>query len=63
MNNTNTHKGNVLIVDDTPENLTLLAEMLKHEGYKVRSATKGSTALRSAQTTPPDVILLDVNMP
>ena len=56
-------KGDVLIIDDTPENLTLLAEMLKQEGYKVRSATKGSTALRGAQAVPPDVILLDVNMP
>jgi len=60
---TNGYKGDVLIIDDTPENLTLLAEMLKHEGYKVRSATKGSTALRGAQVAPPDVILLDVNMP
>lgn len=57
------HKGDVLIIDDIPENLTLLAEMLKQEGYKVRSATKGSTALRGAQALPPDVILLDVNMP
>jgi len=56
-------KGDILIIDDTPENLTLLAEMLKHEGYKVRSATKGSTALRGAQAVPPDMILLDVNMP
>lgn len=56
-------RGNVLIIDDMPENLTLLAEMLKHEGYKVRSATKGSTALRGAQAAPPDVILLDINMP
>lgn len=63
MNKTSAHKGNVLIIDDTPENLTLLAEMLKHEGYKVRSTTKGSSALRSAQVTLPDVILLDVNMP
>lgn len=61
--NQTVHKGNILIIDDTPENLTLLAEMLKQEGYKVRSATKGTTALRGAQAAPPDVILLDVNMP
>ncbi|MBW4444465.1 MAG: response regulator [Plectolyngbya sp. WJT66-NPBG17] len=59
----NGYKGDILIVDDTPENLTLLTEMLKQEGYKVRSVTKGSTALRGAQAAPPDVILLDVNMP
>lgn len=62
MNNLDT-KGHVLIIDDTPENLTLLTAMLKQEGYKVRSATKGSTALRGAQAAPPDIILLDVNMP
>lgn len=56
-------KADLLIIDDTPENLTLLAEMLKQQNYKVRSATKGSTALRGAQAAPPDLILLDVNMP
>lgn len=56
-------KADILVIDDTLENLNLLAAMLTQQGYKVRSVTKGSTGLRGAQTTPPDLILLDVNMP
>ncbi len=37
--------------------------MLTDQGYKVRSVTKGSTGLRGAQVAPPDLILLDINMP
>jgi PAS domain S-box-containing protein len=58
-----TPKANVLVIDDTPENLNLLSQMLTQQGYKVRSVTKGSTGLRGAQAAPPDLILLDVNMP
>jgi PAS domain S-box-containing protein len=56
-------KADILVIDDTPENLNLLAAMLKTQGYKVRSVTKGSTGLRGALAAPPDLILLDVNMP
>ncbi|MBW4574422.1 MAG: response regulator [Aphanothece sp. CMT-3BRIN-NPC111] len=56
-------KANILVIDDTPENLNLLSAMLTEQGYKVRSVTKGSTALRGAQASPPDLILLDINMP
>jgi DNA-binding response OmpR family regulator len=56
-------KADILIIDDTPENLNLLSTMLTEQGYKVRSVTKGSTGLRGAQAAPPDLILLDVNMP
>ena len=56
-------KADILVIDDTPENLHLLANMLKELGYKVRSVTKGATALRAAQAAPPDLILLDINMP
>ncbi|MDX2097861.1 MAG: response regulator, partial [Leptolyngbyaceae cyanobacterium bins.59] len=56
-------KADLLVIDDTPENLTLLTEMLKQESYKVRSATKGATGMRAAQVAPPDLILLDINMP
>jgi PAS domain S-box-containing protein len=58
-----THKADILVIDDTPENLHLLANMLTERGYKVRSVTKGLTGLRGAQAAPPDLILLDVNMP
>ena len=56
-------KADILAIDDTPENLALLSQMLTERGYKVRSVTKGSTALRGAKAVPPDLILLDVKMP
>ena len=56
-------KADILVIDDTPENLALLSQMLMEKGYKVRSVTKGSTALRGAKAAPPDLILLDVKMP
>lgn len=58
-----TRRSDILIIDDTPENLNLLSTMLTDQGYKVRSVTKGPTGLRGAQAAPPDLILLDVNMP
>ncbi|KAF3884683.1 MULTISPECIES: ATP-binding protein [Nostocales] len=61
--NPNTYKADILVIDDTPENLNLLSAMLMAQGYKVRSVTKGSTGLRGASAAPPDLILLDVNMP
>jgi two-component system, sensor histidine kinase and response regulator len=56
-------KGNILIVDDTPNNLRLLSSMLSQQGYEVRSAISGSMALRAVHTVQPDLILLDINMP
>ncbi|MEY4518644.1 MAG: hypothetical protein RLZZ499_1243, partial [Cyanobacteriota bacterium] len=56
-------KADILAIDDTPENLALLSQMLTEKGYKVRSVTKGSTAIRGAKAVPPDLILLDVKMP
>lgn len=53
----------ILIVDDTPSNIRLLSEILSDEGYQVRQAISGSIALESAQIKPPDVILLDIQMP
>lgn len=53
----------ILIVDDSPENLTVLSELLQLS-YIVRTATSGQKALRIADTEPrPDLILLDVMMP
>ena len=42
-------KADILAIDDTPENLALLSQMLREKGYKVRSVTKGSTAIRGAK--------------
>lgn len=53
----------VLVVDDTPDNLMLMAGLLK-ESYRVKVASSGEKALRIAQTAPaPDLILLDIMMP
>ncbi len=62
-NNDTNGRENILIVDDTPANLELLAGMLKQKGYKVRPALNGKLALQAAQNDPPDLILLDINMP
>jgi putative two-component system response regulator len=56
-------KATVLIVDDNPENLTVLGEVLR-ERYHVRAASSGARALVLAAWMPvPDLILLDVMMP
>lgn len=55
--------GNILIVDDTPENLLLLSSILSKQGYEVRKVINGQMALKTAQAAPPDLILLDIMMP
>ncbi|MBE9129574.1 response regulator [Coleofasciculus sp. LEGE 07092] len=57
------NQGNILIVDDTPENLQLLSATLSERGYKVRGVVKGQMAIRAAKSAPPDLILLDIRMP
>ncbi|OLP18038.1 hybrid sensor histidine kinase/response regulator [Leptolyngbya sp. 'hensonii'] len=56
-------KGDVLIVDDTPNNLHLLSSMLEELGYEVRCASSGAMALMAVSTEYPDLILLDISMP
>jgi len=58
-----TKAGTILVVDDTPANLGLLSSILTKEGYRVRPAPNGRLALRAAHNDPPDLILLDINMP
>lgn len=53
----------ILIVDDQLDNLRLLSQILIGQGYEVRKAINASTALMGIQTFPPDLILLDINMP
>ncbi len=58
-----TERPTILVVDDTPENLTLMSALLKDQ-YKVKVANHGDRGLRIAQSdTPPDLILLDIMMP
>ena len=56
-------KGDILLVDDTPDNLRLLSTMLGERGYKTRKVPNGALALKVAKSAPPDLILLDVMMP
>ena len=55
-------KQTILVVDDTPENIDVLVGTLKHD-YHVKAAINGEMALKIVQTSPPDIILLDIMMP
>jgi class 3 adenylate cyclase/CheY-like chemotaxis protein len=53
----------ILVVDDTPHNVKLLADILGAKGYAVATAASGEEALAKVSAEPPDLILLDVMMP
>lgn len=56
-------ENTLLIVDDNKDNLKVLQELLKPEGYSIRIATHGQGALESIQAKHPDLILLDIQLP
>ena len=58
-----TGNGNILVVDDTPQTLQLLVAILSGANYTVRPADSGALALASVLAYPPELVLLDVNMP
>lgn len=53
----------ILVVDDTPQNVKLLADLLRSRGYTVATAASGEEALESIARQPPDLVLLDIMMP
>ena len=53
----------VLIVDDVPDNLSVLHDALDESGYSVLVATSGEAALQRAAQALPDIVLLDAMMP
>ncbi len=53
----------ILVVDDTPQNLKLLSDVLQVKGYEVISARNGTEALNQVKASDPDLVLLDVMMP
>ncbi len=65
MNNQQAKKSprEILIVDDQPDNLRVLSQILNEQGYLVRKALSGKLALNTCQKSLPDLILLDINMP
>ena len=53
----------IMIIDDEPDNLNVLGEMLRHDGWDVRAFPRGEMALAAAHDEPPDLVLLDIRMP
>jgi len=60
---TPSESADILVVDDTPSILQMLTITLESAGYKVRPVGSGALALQAAWKQPPDLILLDINMP
>ncbi|WP_245587424.1 sensor histidine kinase [Cylindrospermum stagnale] len=55
--------ADILIVDDKLENIRFLSDFFSKQNYQIRKAINGQAALRAVNTLPPDLILLDINMP
>ena len=53
----------ILIVDDVPQNIQVLASALSARGYRIAAATSGRQALQFVEKTIPDLICLDIMMP
>jgi two-component system sensor histidine kinase/response regulator len=56
-------RESILVVDDTVENLRLLSNMLAEHEFEIRPVTSARQAIQAVQRDPPDLILLDINMP
>jgi two-component system sensor histidine kinase/response regulator len=63
MNQTTSRTNTVLIVDDLPENASILFHFLSKEGFKILVAQDGKQAIQTLERARPDLILLDVMMP
>ncbi len=63
MNIIDPHKHSILIVDDVPANLAVVSEHLVQSGFQIKVAATGEAGLKIAQSTLPDLILLDVMLP
>ena len=61
--NHDAHAASVLIVEDTIETLRLLSDLLSEQGYDVRAVTNGRQAIQAVERDPPDLILLDIDLP
>ena len=63
MNDSNLSNGQIAVVDDTAANLHLLCNLLENAGYDVRPFPRAQLALKGIAYSPPDVVLLDIQMP
>lgn len=63
MNDVSRTRRRLLVVDDTPDQLKMLSRALQDSGFEVEVATSGREALAAASRNPPDLVLLDVDMP
>jgi len=57
------NSGSIIAVDDDPSNLESLKQMLEQRGYRLRCFCRAAEALEEALVDPPELILLDANMP
>jgi CheY-like chemotaxis protein len=53
----------ILVVDDNPTNLKLVADVLGFEGYSIQKATNAEQAQEAVRLSPPDLILMDIGLP
>lgn len=53
----------IMVVDDDKDHLNFIKKTLEHEGYIVHTVDRGEKALQAIEETPPDLLILDVNMP
>ncbi len=56
-------KGSVLVVDDEPNIVLSLEFLLSQAGFEVSTAADGEEALHAIESSPPDLVVLDINMP
>jgi two-component system KDP operon response regulator KdpE len=59
----NAARQRILVVDDEPPIVRMVAANLRARGYEVLTASTGKAALGSAETSPPDVVILDLGLP
>lgn len=57
------HSDQILVVDDSPDNVFLIQTILEEEGYTISTAEDGPSALAQIEQSPPSLVLLDVMMP
>jgi two-component system cell cycle response regulator DivK len=58
-----TQPRRILVVEDNPLNLKLVRDVLEFAGYHVTAAQTGEEGLRAARTEPPDLVLMDLQLP